>query len=108
MGIAAFIEQEAKTLRVDAVFSIFRLQRLRDIMKVQVAYLLPLVVISTVIAEPMVKRFLTTSAEDTFNSYASGVDFDSTVQLLIPYIHSDMSIAACVVVCQGAAASLLG
>ncbi|KAK3766372.1 hypothetical protein RRG08_044556 [Elysia crispata] len=80
-----------------------------DIMKLEVAYLVAMVAMATVVADPMKKRFLdATSPKDTFDGYASGVDFDTAVNALIPYIHSDMTIAACVIACQGAASYVLG
>ncbi|GFN85435.1 conotoxin [Plakobranchus ocellatus] len=48
------------------------------------------------------------TAKNSFDQLASGVDFDGAVNALIPYIHSDMSVFACTVACQGAAAYVLG
>merc|ERR1711887_4080 len=48
------------------------------------------------------------SAKDAVHKVASGLNFDAAVNALVPLIHSDMSVTACVGVCDGAAATVLG
>merc|ERR1711963_911047 len=48
------------------------------------------------------------TAKDAVNKVASGLNFDKAVDALIPLIHSDMSVTACVATCDASAATVLG
>ena len=55
------------------------------------------------------RRFLVNdSPQAVFDQAGSGLDFEDTVDALKPYIHSDMTVFACIMACQAAAASVLG
>merc|ERR1712039_1157395 len=48
------------------------------------------------------------TAKDAVNKAAAGLNFDKAVDALIPLIHSDMSVTACVATCDASAATVLG
>merc|ERR1711963_967755 len=48
------------------------------------------------------------SAKDQFNKISHGLDFHKAVDLLIPYIDSDMTEGQCDSACKAAASSVLG
>merc|ERR1711921_12762 len=48
------------------------------------------------------------AAKDAVSKLASGLDFDKAVDLLVPMIHSGMTVTACTGTCTAASATVLG